>query len=349
MFEDCKHDETVNEDDYNVCIDCGVMLSRTLITQQFCGSNNTLRRKAAPCSIYKDIPEEFDPSVRNMAINIYNAVTSQKIFRHILRRSILAACIHRASVILKAPLSTCFDAFNISAVDANRGMVFVAVNLSPGLYTIPFMADERDILSLCTIHSDLNHEHVLRLYESIKSHESSSIKRLVLVCSCVWYVLVLTVPTSKITIDQFIDSITTRIKSKRKLPVSKIENKYNDISKYVLSRTMKRIVSRCLQQIIVENNTNLVSTTPDIPVTMHNCTDPDLVQLIADDGFVYPLDDVDDVLDWNIVFDMKFQEVKIPISITKSGKLVFDEPLDSNLCNDIVNQECLRYVTSSSS
>lgn len=343
LNEGCGHQDVVEDNDHTICVDCGEVVGRMLVTQQFVYVNT--RRKPIQCTVYNDIPPEFDPAVKNMAVNIYNSVTSQRIFRCVLRRSILAACIHRASVILNAPMS--FDAFDLSTTDANRGIVFVAVNLAPGEYTIPFMSDDRDIAQISEPHG-IDHTLVLKLYSAIKNDCEMLVaasQRMSILYSCLWTVISATNDDGP-SLAEFVALITSRSKSKRLMSVATIEKKHSDIYRYILSRTMKKIVTRCLGYLTTAPV--LRSNTSKIPVTLSGL--PDDMRIVADDGFVYPIEDVDDVMDWNVVFRMKFdRDFHIPLSIvTKRKQTVVSfeqcpEPLRA-VGSSIVRDEIRKFI-----
>lgn len=337
----CDHSEVIDDSDHTICIDCGTILGRTLVTPQFV-ANNSLRRKQIQCTIYNDIPVEFDPAVKNMATNIYNAVTHQKIFRCVLRKSILAACIYRASIILNAPLSVCFHTFNLSSTDANKGIIFVANNVPRGEYSIPFMSDDIDIMMLCESH-DVDLKTVSKLYNLIKTDCEdiiASSQRVALIHSCTWTVMKVCGKHRDPSISDFVEKIGARMKTKRTISVVTIEKKHQLIMRYLLSRVMKKVISRCTPLITTEKV--LRSTTPRIPVTFYT----DTTTLVADDGFVYPLEDVDDVMDWNVIFQMTFSErVVFPISINKKLVVSFSGPLKS-VGTDFIHEELNNYIKS---
>ena len=200
--------------------------------------------------------------------------------------------------------------------------------------------DKSEVSAACSIAGIIDDDDirsVMNLFEEVKrccDDIVASSQRISIIYGCVWTFIKLVgqhgdYPTSieelisRLSADRNIDD---SVKLKRgTLPVSAVTvgRKYYEITKFVLSRVMKRVYAICLG--LLDAPQQMVSNTPDIPVTLTDCTDPDKIAMRANDGFVYPLDDVDDVADWNIIFGMKFP-IELPIRIvvrTKTVEVVF--------------------------
>lgn len=314
---ECSHDDFIEEDGLDTCLDCGIIIRRKLCLSKPYSENALVKKIKSRCSILSDIPNEFDPTVKHLAVVIYKNVTAKKIFRCSLRKSILAACVHRASVWLKAPSDTCFTAFNLTNCEINKGVTFVACNLGIDEYNIPLYTIEEEMTKNC-LKINIEPGKVISIYRKINEgceELISSSQRKSIIFSCMWLYLKIFDKSRFVDIKAFserasISSIT-------------VEKKYCMMMKYILSRVMKKIFYWCLLVLRRDQpwNYELRSRTPKIPVTLKNYRDYKLMTMIADDGFVYPLEDVDDVNDWNIVFKMSFDDdktgtiVKIPIIV----------------------------------
>lgn len=337
----CLHEDLIEDSDSTICSECGTIVNRKLTTENSF-SSKTARRRPTQCPVYTDIPEEFDSSVRNLTVTIYKTVTVRRIYRSTLRKAIIAACLYRASVILNKSTRRCFTSFGLTNTEANRGIVFVASNLPPGDYAISLFGDKSEIYAACSIVGITGDDvdYVFSLFEKVRHGCDcimASSQRISIIYGCIW-AFVKTFPSINYpnTIGDLVGLLlddTCGEKKRGMLPVSTatINKKYNEITKFILSRVMKTVFSLCLSLVCTEDY--LVSKTPTIPITLYDYTIPEKITMIADDGFIYPLEDVDDVTDWNILFNMSYatssgEEVLMPIRIvskSKTATVSFDE------------------------
>jgi hypothetical protein len=218
---------------------------------------------------------------------------------------------------------------------------------------------------------------VFKLFEDVKTNCEdvfAASQRVSIVYGCVWTFIKCfgdgeNQPASYPTcLSDLINRLTTEnagasdddVKPRTRAPVSAItvERKYCDIMKYVLSRTLKRVVARCLAMLIPPSaQRTLQSKTPTIPLTVHNCTDPDEISVVANDGFVYPIADVTDVTDWYILFEMKYtfldkgrkRKLDLPISVVNKSRSItvkFDacsSPIRDR-CPEILKEEIVKFI-----
>lgn len=364
-FEDikCLHTDIIEESEHILCSDCGEILNRILSSENQFSSTAVTRRRISSCPIYNDIPEEFDPAVKNLAVTIYKTVTIRRIYKSILRKSIIAACLYRSSVILNVSTRRCFSAFGLSNTEANRGIVFVSSNLPWGEFNIPLFGDNSEICAACAMSGILGDDVsiVINLFNDVKKNCEeifASSQRISIVYGCVWtFIKNFESPDYPSSLSELINRLINEncnpLNSKTRIPVSAItiDRKYCEIMKYILSRVMKRVFSMCISML--SDTCTLISNTPVVPVTVYNCNDPDKISMIADDGFIYPLDDVDDILDWNILFDMEYISedtiVNIPIKITSKCRTInvkFDKCPESvcKLGPNILNDEVKKFI-----
>lgn len=329
---ECLHEDCIEEDGFDTCVECGTMIRRKLCLSKQFSDNVFVRKIKSRCAIFSDIPDEFDPSVKHLAVVMYKTVTAKKIFRCSQRKAILAACVHRASVWLKAPSTTCFSSFNLTNSEINKGVTFVSCHLALDEYNIPLYSIEEEITKNCLDFNISSPSTVVSIYSKINQgceELISSSQRKSIIFTCIW--LYLKIFDEKLSID--IETFSNRAS----ISCITVEKKYCTMMKYILSRIMKSICAWSLDILRCDESWDdkLCSNTPRIPVTLKHYDDHELMTMIADDGFVYPLEDVDDVDDWNILFDMTFEngtcrKIKIPISINcklKNVKVSFDKPL----------------------
>jgi hypothetical protein len=312
VTETCEHADIRSNIDYDICADCGVITGRKLCTTTQFVANGMTRRAQNHCTIYNDIPDDFDSTVKHKAVSIYKLVTAKRIFRCKQRKSILAACIHRASVLLDAPKSHCFTTFNLENTDINKGISFVASRLPVGEFNIPVSTAEEDIISECQILQLTCTKYVLAIYLLIKDECEemiSSSQRSSITYGCIW---------ACYKIFKIVDAPETLVDFKAPISGATIEKKYCTIMKFFISRVMKKIYAWCFRKLGYSGT--ITSETPKNHITIHNCSRSKFISMIANDGFVYPLDDVDDIDDWNILFNMMYLDknnktFQIPIHV----------------------------------
>lgn len=315
----CEHVDIRSNVDYDICADCGMIIGRKLCTTTQFVANGMTRRTQNQCTIYNDIPDEFDSTVKHKAVSIYKLVTSKRIFRCKQRKSILAACIHRASVLLDAPKSNCFASFSLENTDINKGISFVASRLPVGEYNIPVLTLEQDIISECETLKITCTPYVVAIYSLIRNdceEMISSSQRSSIIYGCIWACYkIFKIDNAPETLNDF------------KTPISgaTIEKKYCAIMKCFISRVMKKIYAWCFRKLGYSGT--VTSETPEKHVTIFNCSKSKGIMMLASDGYVYPLDYVDDIEDWNILFEMMYIDknntlFEIPIHVTSKMKKI---------------------------
>ena len=347
--EKCSHIEIIEDTDYNVCAECGVVIGRKFLIEPHYSTTTVMRRTNTACPIYNDIPDEFDPTVKNLAVIIYKTATVKRIYKSTLRKAIIAACVYRAAIILNYSTRRCFSSMGLTTTEANRGILFISTYLPHGEYSIPLFGDKSEIAAACTISgiADQNINNVYNLFESFKTNCETvfaSSQRVSIIYGCVWTFI----KCFEDDISQFISrpeclsELINRLKNENSgnravVSAITIERKYYEIMKYILSRIMKRIFAICISYIT--QSSILRSITPKIPITVYNCKNPDTIRIVADDGFVYPIEDVDDVLDWHIIFDFKFTEfnsnkiIQLPIVVVSKSKSI---TINFNACQPVI-------------
>lgn len=374
--ESCKHSETDFENGHKICVDCGVVVDAhflvdtvNLVTKQ--------RVKRVDCTIYSEIPPYVPQDVKSLAVEIYKTVTSKRIFRNVFRKAIILACLHRASIIKENPIffDDMLEIFNLKTHDANRGITFVSTNLpknSP--YDIPFCTDEicvSSVLSLVGLKSAKY--NVCKIFELVKEKSNvlnnSHCKSIV--CGCIYFhVRYRSVP---LTLRQ--------VAQKCGMAEATILKKYMLVCEIVMKSCMKSIFSSLLSTALPENPKQLCYASKSLnalvdPIerlTIFDYATKDSIKIVAeDDGFEYPLDDVDCLYDWNVLlqktyYDHSGQKYELDISITEtpreivvdfsnynernraSGEYVLrreiDAALDYENCTDIVIKPQAQVVT----
>jgi hypothetical protein len=309
---ECFHSQTELINQYYVCVDCGEMLYQKVYNEKP-QHVYVQERKRNICTIYEELPYFIDYEVKHLAVELYNYTTSGKIFRNILRRAILLACLHRASIILNKQFffEHMVELFNLKIHNANKGIVFVSENIpkSHTEYKIPYCNEEINIKAIVTSLDICRYlKSIINLYSIVKANSTitNTSHSKSVICGCIWFYLQFN--RSPISLKQF--------SLKCNCAKMTIQRKYTIILKTIYRLIMKSLFSSLLvdTQIFTSNSLNIKSSSinnlTDGIVVIKNYDDPILISVIDDaDNFVYPLDEVDNLLDWNILFKKIYYDI----------------------------------------
>ncbi len=305
----CEHAETFLDACRLICAECGMMLSEKVLAERW-SAVGMRKRKVTECPIYNEIPAYVPQHIKDLTVEIYKSVTGTDIFRNTLRRAIVLACLHRASILKHQPI--CFEEmlemFNLKTHEANKGVSYVAHNISrTSPFTIPFLNDEIDIESnLASL--DLMDEivPVTKLFNLVKKDSdilnNSQCKSVVCGCVFTW----LKFKGVQITLKQF----STKIG----MSEMTIVKKYILITKVLFSRIMKTLYSKLLMGCKISSHSRKIKCSDPSALYEHierlhvfNYTNPDKLSVVdITNGFVFPLDDVDDVTEWHMLLSKKY-------------------------------------------
>lgn len=325
---ECLHSNIGVEDNVELCFDCGLIFCRKFCANQF-SNTSVMRNKSSMCPIFSEMSLLLDSEVKNLTVIIYKQVTVSRIYRSTFRRSIVAACLHRASRVLGKPVlfNDLLKMFEISVHEANKGIAFVAANLPKGDYFVSFFSASLEIESILKI---VGAPEIARNVESIfnmvSQQLSASSQLKSVICGCIWFHFK-TFSKSKISLKHFAE--------KCEMASSTIQKKMTEVKKFALRKILKRIFSWCLT---VFGTVDPVSDGGSIKIL--NSRDPDAIRIIdTEDGFEYPLDDVDNVQDWNILLGKNWFFLDVSFCI---GAVVTTTKTDVGLSFD----KCIEPINS---
>lgn len=318
----CEHNELELIDGRKTCSDCGVIVDEHFLVDNHLTSVKNRRQKPI-CPIYNEIPSYVSQDIKNLTVDIYKKVTEKKIFRNVFRRAVVMACLHRASIIKRSPIffDDMLEMFNIKAHYANKGMSYVSNNLdNNSIYSIPYCDEEGGILSvLSSVGLKAAYPNVVKLFDlvKLKSDLLNNSQTKSVICGCAYFhARFINVP---ITLKQF---------SLRSLKAEMtITKKFIAIQCIVLKLCLKRVFSRMLIHSNVQTKSNNLYD-PIEKITIINYKSPDLISVIGDeDDYIFPLDDVDDIYEWNFLLNKTYytdknKHIKLSCKIAETSKTV---------------------------
>lgn len=317
--QSCAHN-TVEFDGYSdICADCGIILQSHYLSSATAHSTAKPRYQKPTTTIISEIPSFVSQDIKNLTVELYGIVTREKIFRNVFRKAIILACLHRASIIKRKPIyfDEMIELFELKTHDANRGISYVSTYLPRTLsdYAIPYCDDESctmSIVNALNISDDKSIRDINVIIQYINrnsdvmnnSHSKSAI------CGCIYHYL----SNRNITIKYFA--------SKCKLAEMTIVKKYITIKRILIRSIAKRYLSRLLSKYAAVIDRTTISVvddnnghdfdglySPSERCVVREYDDERSVSITSDDGsFIYPIDEVDDILEWNLFYTNRYYD-----------------------------------------
>ena len=313
----CAHDTTIEDNGKTICIDCGTLLSDRYIIKTY--SNTTgIRRKKKVDAIYNDLPAYISQTVKELAINIYQSVTCQRVFRASFKRAILAACLHRAALLQNCAISydDLLEIFSLNQNDANKGFNRVHSYLpKDSEFTVPFNAETEESLIIGTLIRNAGMLSISNattsLFQMVKKRSNIINESLCksVVCGCIYFwVKMKKIPKTLKEMSQIMG-----------MSEMTILNKYVVIYDTVLSAVMKDLFVSLLSKAKPTQNEgrNKYKSVfkdvkhgtlycPESKVLVFDPFTSDISVVHASSREALPIDDVDDVIEWNMLLNQNY-------------------------------------------
>lgn len=310
----CEHNEIHIEFKKKVCMECGEILSEGYLVVQ--PGNNLQRRRKNELTLYKDIPFFVSSKTKEMTIEMYRYVTDTEIYRNTFKRAIIFACLHRASIICNEGM--CFDdileLMNLKTHEASKGVNYVTIRLEKdSIYSIPLFTDEMSISSIISfLGININPDIVKQIFNIIKQRSNilnnSHYKSVV--CGCIFFwIKINNIP---MTMKQFVKKInmTELTIVKKYTAISEIVLKMvlKELYTFVLTKTPKKRKKSKTKQITSPKENTLYLSKDKLMV--NNYKNKDNISVTTHGGNTLPLDEVDDITEWNILLNNVYHDYK---------------------------------------
>lgn len=320
----CPHDNTCcDEGDKKICIDCGELLQENFtLTLHYNSGLCMTNRKTTDPSIFTGIPDFVDRDLKELTTKIYEVATGQKHFRNKTKKAILLACLHRASVLKKSPISyyDLLEMFELKQHEANNGFTVLSSNIPKNSeYFVIFDHTREEIISINSKLKQLQIEDkdsclfrlVVNTFLLLKKNSNAvnNSQYTSVICGCIYFWVVHYLDKS-IDIDTFINranvSKTTLLKN------------YTTVCDVVFNFIMKELFSELLKKCVhvrLEKNHTYKTKIPKKNTTaeemIYNPEEKCIIRSPFDvsnitgeiNGNVLPLDSVNDILEWNLLLD----------------------------------------------
>ena len=318
----CVHTEvSVDSTKRKVCLDCHEVLSDCYLVVQ--PGNNFQHRKKYELTLYRDIPSYLSPQIRNMTIEIYKYVTGDDMYRNIFKKAVLLSCIHRASLLCGniISLDSLLRIMSLTSQEATKGLNHVTIKIPKNsIYAIPLFENENNIASVAmTLGLDIDVSMIQRIFIIVKSKSNllntSHYKSVV--CGCIWFWFKITNET--LPLKCFLQKV-----GMAELTVLK---KYMCVAEVVFKTIMKQVFCYLLNTASYKPTTRIMTLEkddlycPDMKLTVHHYTCCDSLQVITADNTILPLDDVDDLIEWNFLLSGVYYDTR-GCSVTPGAVIV---------------------------
>lgn len=330
----CEHEETLRENDRDICLSCGRILFEELIKMQSY-SLFKQQRKKIECTIFTSLPPHILQPIKEQTVIIYKTVVGCKFFRRIKKQAIALACLHRAAVLANQRISyeELLTMFDLKPSDANHGFSIVEQNLSKSSeFAIRFDMNkehEMNIASICSHLSMQNHiQAVTSLFHTVKDQSDileTSLSKSV-ICGCIFFwIKFLNLPK---TLKVFADEV--------KLSEMTVSNKFLAILNIVYGSILRSFLSSLLKQAEPLQSKEQIKSPiintlyePELNAVILNPFENPKVQMLANHS-IHHLNEVDDITEWNSLLSKKFftddgKVIVLKITITKNTRdIIFD-------------------------
>lgn len=324
-LDQCQHSETFEDMCKTICVMCGqIVIEKFIITPAFSGLGMR-KRKKDESTIYNDIPSHIPQNIKDETISLYLRVMNGEKHRSTApKRAIILACLYHASLNAKNDISydDLLEMFQMSQQLANKGFATVYASIcaqgEEARVQLSEIDEEKNIIKtyLRKLNMSSFFQPVFALYSLVKTRSrllhTSIPKSVIAGCMYFWLQYKKCPKTlESLSADMEMSELT-------------IISKYIVIAETLMKAIMKELFVRLLvnceprrlekmkhKQIFKEHPHELLSADKKALVV-----NPFDVEKISVYNYVegeslgpenqYPLDEVDDVLDWNILLNGQF-------------------------------------------
>lgn len=320
----CPHDNTCcDEGDKKICIDCGELLQESFtLTMHYNSGLCMTNRKTTDPSTFTGIPDFVDRDLKELTTKIYEVATDKKHFRNKTKKAILLACLHRASVLKKSPISyyDLLEMFKLKQHEANNGFTVLSSNIPKNSeYFVIFDHTREEIISINSKLKQLQIEDkdsclfrlVVNTFLLLKKNSNAvnNSQYTSVICGCIYFWIVHYLHKS-IDIDTFTNRANVSKTTLLKNYTTVCDVVFNSIMKELFSELLKK----CVQVRLEKNHaykTKIPKKNTPAEEMIYNPEEKCIIRSPFDvsnitgeiNGNILPLDSVNDILEWNLLLN----------------------------------------------
>lgn len=366
----CPHDNTCcDEGDKKICIDCGELLQENFTLTLHYNSNLCMtNRKTTDPSIFTGIPDFVDRDLKELTTKIYEVATDKKRFRNKTKKAILLACLHRASVLKKSPISyyDLLEMFKLKQHEANNGFTVLSSNIPKNSeYFVIFDHTKEEIIS---INSKLKHLQiedkdsclfrlVVNTFLLLKKNSNAvnNSQYTSVICGCIYFWIVHYLDKS---ID--IDTFTNRANVSKTTLLKNYTTVCDVVFNFILKELFSELLKKCVQVRLEKNHTYKTKIPKKNATAEEMIYNPEEKCIIRNPFDVFnitgeinenilPLDSVNDILEWNLLLNKCYytsttKMILYVLLIKSCGKDMYFDFSKFDMYNKTNGKEILKKV-----
>lgn len=289
-----------------LCSLCGELLQQNNLVIENISTMNQRRKR--DCTIFNCIPSFISEKTRELSIDIYRFVTNNMSTRT-MRKEILLACVHRASLICGESVSF-DDLVEISGIKPCklcRGINYVSDGIvKSSQYSTPFF--QNDIMIINSLMRNIGlEEQIPYIAEIVKIITKTSIIFNVshyksVVCGCIYFWL--NINERNISLPNFSKEVNvSHMTIKKKHFEIKVV-----ILRYLLKKIFSNLLNKCIPKYSGRKRSKIPGTLyePHLKLYVENYKDCNNIKVKNIENKYLPIDDVTDIQQWNILLDTKY-------------------------------------------
>jgi len=322
----CNHDETSDDNGKKTCLECGELLEENYIAMHH--SSNIIgmkKRRKSESPIYNDIPFYIEQNIKDITIEIYQKVTSRKVFRNTSKKSIILASLHRASAMVGNHISyyDLLDMFILKQHEADKGFNILSRNIpKKSEFTLAFNQAKEEMISINSKLRKLGMDNklmftlVTNTFNLVKDKSDivNTSQPNSIICGCIYFWIVHT--CIKKSDDEFSKIVGISKMTLLKVYVAVCDVVFNNTLKAFFAILLKNCDPKPIEgpqkyKSILKKSKNLLYG-PTYRMLIHNPFDQDKIRATAQpskrDKVIenLPLEEVDDTQEWNVLLDQQY-------------------------------------------
>jgi transcription initiation factor TFIIIB Brf1 subunit/transcription initiation factor TFIIB len=366
--DDCLHVETWTDNHKKTCLECGQILEENYIAN-YTNSIVMTKRRKTESSIQNDIPFYIDQNIKDSAIEIYRKATENKVFRNTSKKSILLASLHRASALAGNHISyyDLLDMFSLKQHEANKGFAILSSCISKkSEHALRFDQTKEETIGINSKLKKLGMDDdemfikVVNVFNLVK--EKSAIVNTSqpnsIICGCIYFWTIYGNESNRR--EDFAKVVGISKMTLTKVYVAICDVVFKSVMKPFFATLLKNCKPKISSQpkyktILKKLRPALYG--PDERIVIHDPFDESAIRVVpynvqkqTEEGSEFPLDEVDNTMEWNILLSKQYYGDNSEVYmmhvnlVKKNDKEMYFEFKDYDKLNGVKGLQLLREL-----
>jgi transcription initiation factor TFIIIB Brf1 subunit/transcription initiation factor TFIIB len=366
--EECLHEETWTDNHKKTCLECGQILEENYIAN-YTNSIVMTKRRKTESSIQNDIPFYIDQNIKDSAIEIYRKATENKVFRNTSKKSILLASLHRASALAGNHISyyDLLDMFLLKQNEANKGFAILSSCISKkSEHALKFDQTKEEIIGINSklkklgMDGDELFNMVVNVFNLVKEKSSiiNTSQPNSIICGCIYFWTIY--GPECYNREDFSKAVGISKMTLNKVYVAICDVVFKHVLKPFFATLLKNCKAKTCSQPKYKNLFKKMKRSlygPDERIMIHDPFDKDAIRVVpynaqkqTEDGEAFPLEEVDNTMEWNILLSKQYygdnsELYMLHVNLVKrNDKEMYFEFKDYDKLNDVDGKELLKKL-----